>query len=574
MGAKECLDKVDNLERIGVVGSPSSNSNITVDILESACKKSLVGGFTIFKFNQDSQINCALGQITEINLRNIWTEDPTMKGLIRRKGEVNPVTGRQDTHVAEMLMSSVFKQIDNAFEPSALGTVPETGTAIKLVTDEILDCLLEDYKEELFYLGNIYGSEPKLPMWFKHFDKGNGGLGEAYHIGIFGKTGSGKSFLAKMMTSAYAKHKNMSIFIIDPQGEFTKDCKKDSILYKIFVEKLGRTIKLYNLHNLVLSGETVIQKILCDSGFFEELLIKHPDNRANAASSIVKFMKKENITPWKYKDRESFNKMWDFLCKDEFLKATYSGKDGQARVKSAVESLDNEIMFNKWEKISNLFAYKGTNEDNIVIKDLVDKSFQEGEKDIVVVDLSNSNIPENLMWTDEIRYIVINELLERLVSKSEEVYKEDKYLNSLVILDEAHKFAPRENSEESENLNKIKSTLVNAVRTTRKCGLGWMFISQTLASLDKEIINQVRVFAFGFGLCWGSELESLKQIIGGNRQAINLYQSFKDPQSGFKKKEYPFMMLGPISPLSFTSTPMFLTALNFHKEFLEINRLK
>lgn len=572
MGTKECLEKVDNLERIGVVGSPSNNSTITVDILESACKKSLVGGFTIFKFNQDSQINCALGQITEINLRNIWTEDPTMKGLIRRKGEVNPVTGRQDTHVAEMLTSSVFKQIDGSFEPSALGTVPETGTAIKLVTDDILDCLLEDYKEELFYLGNIYGSEPKLPTWFKHFDKGKGGLGEAYHLGIFGKTGSGKSFLAKMMTSAYARHKNMSIFIIDPQGEFTKDCKKDSILYKIFAEKLGRTIKSYNLHNLVLSGESIIQKILCDSGFFEEILIKHPDNRANAASSIVKFMKKNNITPWDYKKKDSFDKMWDFLSKDDFLKATYSGKDGQARVKSTVESLDENIMYKKWEKISNLFAYKGT--ENIVIKDLVNRSFQEGEKDIVVVDLSNTNVPENLMWNDEIRYIVINELLERLVSKSEEVYKEDKYLNSLVILDEAHKFAPRENSLESENLNKIKATLVNAVRTTRKCGLGWMFISQTLASLDKEIINQVRVFAFGFGLCWGTELDSLKQIIGGNRQAIALYQSFKDPQSGFKKKEYPFMMLGPISPLSFTSTPMFLTALNFHKDFLEVNGLK
>ena len=572
MAAKECIEKIDSLERIGVIGSPSNNATITVDILESACKKSLIGSFTIFKFNQDSQINCALGQITEINLRNVWTEDPTMKGLIRRKGEVNPITGRQDTHVAEMLTSSVFKQIDSAFDPSTLGTVPQTGTAVKLVTDEILGSLLEDYKDELFYLGNIYGSEPKLPTWFKHFDKGKGGLGEAYHIGIFGKTGSGKSFLAKMMTSAYAQHKNMSIFIIDPQGEFTKDCRRDSMLNKVFVDKLGRKVKLFNLHNLVLSGEIVVQKILVDSGFFEDLLIKHPDNRGNAASSLLKFMKQKKIKPWKYKERASFDAIWDFLSNDDFLKATYSGKDGQARVKSSVESLDEDTMFKKWERISNLFAYKGDN--NIVIKDLVDQSFQEGEKDIVVVDLSNSNIPENLLWNDEIRYIVINELLERLVSKSEEVYKDDKYLNSLVILDEAHKFAPRENSGESENLNKIKSTLVNAVRTTRKCGLGWMFISQTLASLDKEIINQVRVFTFGFGLCWGTELDSLKQIIGGNRQAISLYQSFKDPQSGFKKKEYPFMMLGPISPLSFTSTPMFFTALNFHKEFLEVNGLK
>jgi len=36
---------------------------------------------------------------------------------------------------------------------------------------------------------------------------GREGAGEAYHIGIFGKTGSGKSVLAKMILVAYANTK-------------------------------------------------------------------------------------------------------------------------------------------------------------------------------------------------------------------------------------------------------------------------------------------------------------------------------------------------------------------------------
>jgi DNA helicase HerA-like ATPase len=571
MTAEETLHKIDNLERIGVIGSPSSTTELTVDILESACKKNLIGGFTIFDFDQENTKHCALGQITEIELRNMWTEDSTMKGLIRRKGSVPPVTGRQDTHTANMITSAVFKNNGGNFEQSSMGTVPETGSPIKLVTDEVLEGLLENYKKELFYIGKIYGSDPKLPTWFRHFSKGQGGLGEAYHIGIFGKTGSGKSFLSKMMMSAYAKHKNMSIFVIDPQGEFTKDCKKGEILYNVLVDKLGRKLKLYSLHNLILSGGDLFKKILSESDLLLDLFIKHPDNRLKAANAIINFFEGEKISPWKFGDKENFDKAIEFMKTENFVKATYADKGKRTEVSSAVETANQIKLFEKWTKITNLFKYKPS--ENVTIKDLVEGSFNEDEKEIAIIDLSNTNIPDNLLWNENIKYIVINELLERLTSKSEEAYKENKHLNSLVILDEAHKFAPRETSE-NDNFDKIKSTLINAVRTTRKCGLGWMFISQTLASLDKEILNQIRVFGFGFGLGWGSELDSLKQIIGGNPRALSLYQSFKDPQSGFKTKEYPFMIQGPISPLSFTSTPMFMNALDFPTEFVKINGLE
>ena len=70
-----------------------------------------------------------------------------------------------------------------------------------------------------------------------------------------------------------------------------------------------------------------------------------------------------------------------------------------------------------------------------------------------------------------------------------------------------------------------------------------MFISQTLSGLDREIINQLRVYVFGFGLAYGIELLGLKALIGGNDEAIRLYQMFKDPQSNPKQKECSFMTL-------------------------------
>lgn len=572
MNTNDAIKKIDNLERIGVIGSPSSNSEIKVDILEAACKKNLVGSFTIFKFMQENVDHFALGQITEILLRNTWTEDPTIKGIIRHRGPVNPISGRQDTHIASMLTSSIFQKEANGFGPSSIGTVPETGTPIKLVNDEILDGLLSDLKDELFYLGRIYGSEPKLPTWFKHFGEGKGGLNEAYHIGIFGKTGSGKSFLAKMMISGYARHRNMSIFIIDPQGEFTKDCVNEGKLKKIIVDKLGRKLKLYNLHNLVLSGSELFKEVLMRSDYLFELGIRNEPNRETAAKIINKFLKQLNIPPYKCDLKENYDKVHNLLSDEKIIKKIYTtDKNGQNRVAEALEE-DKEDLERKWMEVARLFSYKES--ENVTIKKIVEGSLSEQEKDIIVIDLSGKDIPDNILWNEEISHVVINELLKRLTVQAEEAYKKDRHLNSLFVIDEAHKLAPKEMAEAPESLKKIKNTLIHAVRTTRKCGLGWMFISQTLASLDREIINQIRVFSFGFGLGWGVERDSLKQIIGGNDKALSLYQSFKDPQSGFKTKDYPFMVLGPISPLSFSSTPMFLNALNFPDEFSEINNLK
>ncbi|MGD9496125.1 MAG: hypothetical protein AB7Y46_07430 [Armatimonadota bacterium] len=197
---------VDAAEEIGVIGSPSSTAELSVDVRAHAVSKKLVGELALFRYLQDGNPHYAIGQIAEVTLRNIWHEDPTMRSLVRQRGRVDSVSERQDTHMAEMTVSAVFAEEAGGYVPSILGTAPPTGTGTVLVDDAILDHVLAPYRDELFYLGRVYGSRPRLPMWFKHFASGKGGAGEAYHIGIFGKTGSGKSVLAKMMLLAYAQH--------------------------------------------------------------------------------------------------------------------------------------------------------------------------------------------------------------------------------------------------------------------------------------------------------------------------------------------------------------------------------
>jgi hypothetical protein len=522
---------------------------------------------------QSGMSHYALGQISEIVMQNIWAQDPTMRGIIRQKGRVDPITERQDLHIAKMMISSVFANNDQHLVPSMLGTVPATGTSIKLFDEEIMESLLEDYQEELFYLGKAYGSNIKLPMWFKHFDIGKNGIGEAYHIGVFGKTGSGKSVLAKMMVSGYAKHKNMSIFILDPQGEFSIEFTANEKLKQIIEEEIGRKIKIYTIQNLVLDySDNLFKDLLIASGFFNRLKIYFEDHWPRFVDEIIRVLNIktdvfEGFKPWEYYRRDAFKLIWNLIPDEQFLRRIIFTKEPRERVKSVWLSLNEESMYGLWAGITNLFSFQRAI-DSKRLTTLFEKESKGNP--LVIIDLSSREKPKNVLWNEEIQLIAIHQFLSKITIQAENKFREGGNINSLVVVDEAHRLAPRERIE-NDNINRIRATFIDAIRTTRKYGLGWMFISQTISSLHREIINQIRVFTFGFGLGWGTELRALQEIIGGNREAIRLYQNFNDPQSGLGQRKYPFMTIGPISPLSFSGTPLFFNALNYPNEFLRVN---
>jgi len=581
-------EALSRTERIAVVGSPSSTSSMQVDILGTASEKQLVGAFVFFKYIQEGLPHCGLGQISEVNLRNVWAEDATMKGLIRLKGQVDPVTGRQDVHTAKLGVGAVFSVREDGFEQAMLGTVPSTGTPLHLVDDAFLNKLLEPRLDELVYLGRTYGSPTLLPMWFRHFGAGEGGLRESYHLGVFGKTGSGKSFLSKMILVAYARHPMMSIIVLDPQGEYSKDLKEGGKL-KVELDKLGRAFKRYGVGDLVLPGtKELLKRVLVSSRFLDSLNIFHEDNKARAIDKMYAelwslHLKDESVpreakARWKAvaaaHRRPVFDHLWMKLTDDTFLKGIYSGEDGRIRVRECVLNTDPDEAYEQWSKITRLFSAEKRG-PYALLGGIADMVTDEGGGHIVVVDLSKESVPENLYWDDNVQLDVLNALFVELTRKAEARYRDGKMCNTLVLLDEAHRLAPRETPQEEPGKQSsrvdVKRTLIDSVKTTRKYGLGWMFVSQTLSGIDQEILNQLRLYFVGFGLGWGSEYRSLRELIGGNDEAIRLYQGLRDPQSSISDPAYPFMAIGPVSPLSFSGTPLFMNALKFPNEFSMLN---
>nr|MDO8115876.1 ATP-binding protein [Candidatus Sigynarchaeota archaeon] len=551
----------DKAERIGVIGSPSSTGELNIDILDAASAKNLVGCLAVFRYNQDNVDNYALSQITEVTMENVWTQDPTMKGIIRRKGRVDPITGRQDTHIATMTVSSVLADVDGKLEPSSFGTVPPTGTYVKFIDAELMDALIEARKQELFYLGTIYGSEIKLPMWFKHFGNHGDqmGLGEAYHIGIFGKTGSGKSVLAKMVMMAYARHKAMSLFVLDPQGEFSSDFGKHGLLGSVLDSNLHRDTTVVHLQDLVLEySNELFEKLLIVSGFFDSIKIAFEKHYSRFFSEMMKYIhslrvydidpsqdleRKRKITTELYHSSKVFRHIWEHVRTDDFVTKVAFTDEPKNRIKKALEDASFPDVYKHWKSVTYLFTKgRGNGRDSRAISELFNLGKKEGS--FVIIDLSLKEKPRDLFWNERIKYIATQEILKTITNNAETTYKEGNSLNTLVILDEAHRFVPKIVPEDDE-VAKIRTLLIDGIRTTRKFGLGWMFISQSLSSLDREIINQMRVYFFGFGLAWGIERAALRELIGGAEKSLNLYQAFKDPQSGLTSREYPFMSIGP-----------------------------
>jgi hypothetical protein len=592
---------VDAAERIGVIGSPSSTGELGLDILAGAVSKKLVGELALFRYLQDSQAHYALGQITEVTLRNVWHEDPTMRSLIRQRGRVDAVSERQDTHQGGMTVSAVFAADPNGYHPSILGTVPATGTSILLADDAVLNELLSPYRDQLFYLGHVYGSRPKLPLWFKHFDPGPDGAGEAYHLGIFGKTGSGKSVLAKMILLGYAQYPKMALLVIDPQGEFAKDVRGQysgefQLPVRETLRRLGKSVHVYSVRDLILDRWDLFAQILYESPFFEQLSVPKGENRQLAANTLADRLPRRRITLKRLHERESFDTAWALLGDENVQKVFYRSPGSRARFQSMYDEVDPNYFYTTyWQPVAQLF--REDRESARRVESILFGLFDPGEtrRPLVVIDLSAeqamrlqtsevSSLPlfggrgddateqPVLLWNETIQALVIKRLLEGVRLAAEGAYKENRGLNTLVLMDEAHRLAPREDPGNEEK-RAIRTILIDAARTTRKYGVGWMFISQTLSSLHKGIIDQLRIHFFGFGLSMGAEFQALRELVGGRGKALDLYQLFRDPHSSFDvaSREYSFMTIGPVSPLSFAGTPLFFNAFNTPEEFLAAN---
>ena len=576
-------------DTVGITGSPSTTLEIALDISEKSETSRALGQMVFVWQKEDGRNILSLGQIVGVTTKNRWHEDPSFKGVIKRHGSLPNLSGVADNRLAVMSVQSSFDCRTEKPISHILGVSPTTGNETYKMNNNVMGNLVKHLGKAITYIGRIYGTDNvDLPMHFKHFGKdeeGIPGLGarDAYHIGVFGKTGSGKTETAARMLLAYAKNnKSMNILVLDPQAQFARDNQLLEGEYKFHdqIRKADMSIRSYNLINKTfLPGKTEE-----DMSLFSKLLIINKfiltasgitpvDRQEDLANCIKRYLTERRIDLSKQKPVVLLKEMLDrFLDpegdKEDYLKSVYSQKkrrddlhDHMRRFRNSIEESEDEYLTERWREVFKLFSNEG--KSKISIDDIVEEIVGDEKGKFIVLDTSAGK-REN----ENMQALFLNVIERRIAEAGENLYAEGKMANCLIVMDEAHRYVNRKSSD--EYVRELSGQIIDAVRTTRKFGIGHMFITQSLESMDDEIIKQMRIFAFGFGLTFGSEIKKIRELID-NEAALNLYKSFIDPGN---RNEYPFMFYGPVSPLSATGAPLFVEIYNKYEDFINKNKDK
>lgn len=574
-----------NADRVGVVGSPSSTSEITMDVVESASGSALLGDLVATAHPLDGGRHLlALGTVGEIETRNRWHEDPNMRGVLRVHGSLPHLSAHGDVRTAKIQVQAVY-EADQARPPfdeppresgGSLGMSPTTGQSVRRVDEDLVQALVARHASEVVYLGRVYRSSVRLPMFVRHF--ATPATDGAFHTGIFGRSGSGKTALATYLLAIQMRHPELGVFVFDPQGQFTSESDLVLSLQEV-ARGYGRKVRTLSIaEDIRLPKDAgLLLELLDDTGFFRVLTLKtNNENRESAREELARLLRADDSWENRSSDELLRNLLQQLVDDDRALLRIYSSKNPRDRLTGAIQMLLDDasefaLLSREFAPVHALFTEHNPNNGRrmpleALIHQVIDTATL--PKPLVIVDLSR-RLSTPWLGDPETQARLIRRIASVLARVAEERWRASgRLINCSVVFDEAARFAPA--APTGAQVAALSAKLVEYVRETRKTGIGWTFITQEAHSLSSGIYAQLSIRAYGYGLTSGADLNRLRDEVGSGT-ALELYKSFADPKA-LSEKAYPFMLTGPVSPLSFTAAPVYLEVFTEPGRFWDANR--
>jgi len=564
---------------VGLIMPPYSTSKIKVvlnkDFIYSG--EPILGRYLKVNFKRKGRDCIALLRVV-----NIQTENRTLKNaeMTQNAAKMEGIKSRiqqKDILTVECEVLTAFEKIGSAYKRINLDTIIHSLEDVEFVNNNLINEIISKIKDDVFYLGKAIDEDFDIPLVFQPFYV----LNEAYHILIAGQTGSGKSTEAKKILVAYAKsdrlkaeeaknkgeqYRPMNFLILDPVGEFAKSFQgRDTGHFPLNLGDIWSTLgkskpEIYGIDEIALDRWDMLEELIKKEEILKSIGIKHSENQEITIDILIGELRRKGIS---LKELNTVH-VGDILTViRNNLQRIYTLKQKREEIENLMRNPEVlEDFEKKWKIIANWFdTSSGKRRIDSIVRSLTSSNDK-----TVIIDLSK------LDWENPIKFMIIYSIFSTLIRAGEEAYREDDMLNTMVIIDEAHRVVPAKLPSDAEEYKiKTKEKIVAAFRETRKLGIGWMVISTRISNLDTEIWEHARVKLFGFGLSIGKDADLLKELYGKN--VLEIYkQKIGDPYDLMSDRKHKFMIDGPVNVIS-KKIPEFYEAYNNVEEFLRKNGL-
>jgi hypothetical protein len=594
------LDPILAAKKVAVVGSPSTNSEVTLDLLDAATREPLVGSMLLMQMPLGSGDELALGTVTEVTTVNQWVGNQMLKGMVKANGAIPGLSGdKGDVRAATIKLQAVYKRdtVDQMPTPWAqsgpsLRMSPATGITVRQVTNEVIADLMKG-EDDLHCLGHLHGTKVRIPFSIRDFSGSRG----AFHVGFVGMSGSGKTAEACYYLGGQMRHEDLGMIIIDPQGQFASETGLPFSLQE-FGTELGRDVMVHRVaEDLRLPKDApLFGELLLKSRFTAEITKMSPETAELFLDELVKVLRKNKT--WDETDSETLlRETLDTMKSASILGRVYADETRRDRLRDAIdEALTDDDRFadliKPWLPLHNLFSPTnpgGQPRHSLwgTIARVFDKDARNGgPAPVLILDMSTSG---QVSWTkdlasdedlaaiidairildqDPIKAAILRKVTRTLKEASEDRFRIGETLNTMVVFDEGWRYAPPPGLATDPEIKALSIDLAGYARDTRKFGIGWTFITQSPRSINQDIWDQLSIRVIGYGL-GGADLAKIAEQMD-DPDHLKLYRGFAPPDST-KPKVYPFMFTGPVSPLSFTKAPVFLSAYTDFQTFRDDN---
>jgi hypothetical protein len=621
------VSAVDNAKQVAVVGSPSTNYEITLDLLGTATRDPLVGSMLMLAQPSGEGVELGLGMVTEVTTVNQWHTNPALKGVVKSRGSIPGMSGDTgDVRMATIKLQAAYRNDASDMEGKwrqsgpSMRMSPPTGAAIRKVTDEVLTELMAG-EEDIHYLGTLHGSnDVRVPMQIRDFSGDRG----AFHTGIFGISGSGKSAFTAYQFAGQLRHRNQGLIIIDPQGQWSHEQGLPFSLQG-FAAELGREVMVRRIsEDMRLEKDApLFGELLGKTRFVREIMKMATETQEILVEELVKVLK--GIDDWP--DLSSASLLDELLLglrRPNVLRRVYSDNTKRVRLMVALseilgqdctETIDGEPIedvtrpeyrdyrldtaenrrddaltqfaalhnlfsatnpgggarHSLWGTVSRVFDKdaRGANPAPVLILDMSTSGGASWIGDILAdEDSRKAQDALDIIDQDAIKAAILRQVFRTLKGASESAFRNADNLNTNVALDEAWRYAPPPHLASDEEIKHLSIDLSGYARDFRKFGIGMTFITQTTRSINQDIWDQMTVRVLGYGLA-GADVEKVAEQVD-DRDHLKLYKGFAPPDST-NPKVYPFMLVGPVSPLSFSKAPILLAAYTDFQNFRDDN---